>query len=121
MLSLPTRVAVVQCLATMINVSEAAKQAVDEADKRIEASLGSSDVGRAKAYVNQAIDLLRGQSGGYDPNTLAPDSARQAVVEFAKARLIGQEPQNTASYKRAAQAWSRTAAAEYHKQGHNIE
>lgn len=105
----------------MINRTKAAKQAISEADDRVEGSFTASDVNRAENYVDQALDILYEESGGYDPETLAPSHARSAVVEFAKARLLGQEPQNAASYRQAAARWAKTAAAKYHNQGHSID
>lgn len=100
----------------MIDRQKAAQQAVSELDERIEGSLEASKVPQAKEYVDRAINILKRQSGGYDPESLARDLARSAVVEFAKARLAGQEPQNTQSYILAADRWSRVAAAEWHNQ-----
>lgn len=105
----------------MIEITKAAKQAVEEVDKRIEGTLPSSEIHLAEEYVNQAINTLYSQTGGYDPETLATDLARSAVVEYAKARLLGQEPQSAQSYRQAAKMWAQTAAAEYHSQGHNID
>lgn len=104
----------------MIDKAKAAKQAVSELDDRTEGTIDASKVGAGKDYADQAVKTLRRQSGGYDPDTLAEPLAHSAVVEFVKARIIGREPQNTQDFVRAADRWSRTAAAEYHTQGHNL-
>ena len=104
----------------MINESTAAKQAVQEAERRIDGELPVSDVEAAKQYVSQAIKILDSQSGGYDPHALATDLARTAVVEYAKARLLGRDPHNTPGYVQASDRWSKVAAAEYHQQRQNL-
>lgn len=104
----------------MIDREKAAKQAVSELDERVEGSVGASKVGAAEDYVDQAIETMRSESGGYDPDMLAEPLAHSAVVEYAKARLAGQEPQNVNGFIRAVDKWSNVAAAEYHTQGHNL-
>lgn len=104
----------------MIDRDKAAKQAVSELDERTEGTLEGSKVGAARDYVDQAIETLLAESGGYDPDTHAEALGHSAVVEFAKARLAGQEPQNASGFIRAADKWSNVAAAEYHTEGHNL-
>lgn len=104
----------------MIDRQKAAQQAVSEIDKRLEQPLDGSEVGAAKEYVDQAIETMYQESGGYDPDTLAEQHAYSAVVEYAKARLIGQEPQNANGYIRAVDKWSNVAAVKHHQQGHNL-
>jgi hypothetical protein len=105
----------------MIDQTNAAKQAVNEAEKRVEGSLPASDVGRAEQYIADAIAEMQAESGGYDPNVYATPHGKNAAIEYAKARLLGQQPENASSYIQAKKQWGKIAAAEYHKQGHNID
>ena len=59
------------------------------------------------------VDL--GANSDYDPAIHSMFLAQKAAEEYVKAKIMGRNPIGTISYASAAQAWTRSAAAEVSK------
>lgn len=102
----------------MATQEELAKRAVLKAERRASESaqagisLPADAVEEAKEYIDEAYTYFQSDAE-YDPQSYGVDLAEQAVVEYARAYLLGLSPQADDQFREAYRNWAHKASKEY--------
>lgn len=105
----------------MLSDTNIAKLAMSEAEKLSGQRFPGDELEFAEHYVRQGFKAMQRRSGGYNPRILATPLAEDMIVEYTKARLLGQNPFSSTAFILAAKTWGETAAAEHHRRGDGLE
>lgn len=89
-----------------------------EAAKGHNPSLNTNNFAHAESLVKQAYDYLEARDR-YKPKKHARPIAEQAVLEFVRARLLKQQPENDPAFVQQRMQWRSAAAVEYHYEDTN--